>query len=427
MCDKKLIRLYTTDNEWEYYAQKEGDHHFSSFLSDLQESTGTLPDELLLESSLAEVIEAEWDNYLSIYNSNRIVTAILDAYRASKQASLPYNSMRGLSSLHASLTTLILQHANIVKYDQVHRIMRVVNAFEGWELYVAVYNSASKDDVLAHLLAMCRHLVNLNVFPQDISNMQESHPPYASARGMMRECAVTDFIRDLLPEKRGDVLDTAIRGILHNAFVATRHMVYSCISIYSFAWNYLEDVILALNDGVLPAGSDMLINAARVLTGKGDASLPSPSLGVRTEKDKNRITHLILPIADTREISQVYESILASTPDTVNPVEIGLGALVGIRVSVSTYSYLEVLYYTHKMVQEGIEEKYQQLSRENVVAYARMLLTVVGHKSGKRLAQIMSVYVKNSENDETLARTFIDSINGVQEGAFAHPAFSVYL
>ena len=404
-------------------------------------NTSTLPDELMLESSVADIVKKGWGAYITVYNSHKIISAILQVYRDAAQntnkskGSLTHNgivgsvtvhhhSMFGLYQSSANITKLIHQHARPASLSVMGPLMGIVNTLPGWELYTIAYNSSPHEEVLRHLVSMSKALQEHSVFPVTLAAMRVDHPAGLYGSMVDRECEVLELLISILSTLMPPVAEQALIAILHNAYIARTRCNPNgeCISLYSIAWSYIEPLILELNGGVLPEGLDWLLAVARVLSGDGDASTLLPaSLEVRVEKDYRNDLLLRSKVTEMGDLDRLYKAIWKCLPDNVHPTLIGLGTLIGEK-DVETNDFHSILRIAHKMVEDAI-------THEDMAVYMQSLAYAVGHDALVRMMTCLRKYIEgNPEKDHSLADTFCSYVENYKiRFIITNPTYNVIM
>lgn len=418
------IRLYIEESEnageWEYHAKKVDDPHFSTFLAGMQEMCGELPNELRLEGSVADIVRSGWNAYLSIYDLHRVVEAIQAIH---KSPSKP----KSLRAVCASPTRIICENCTHTTTGHLNTIMNIVNSFPGWEMY-AFANYDEEDADIRHLFAMGNAL-----YEHDVTLVNREMLMITHAANCDKELvACEDKIVTMLEEIRGHIfecvewndaekeetykrqIDKALAALLHNAYLLRFISSDTCLALDNIRWDCVPKLLKELGclaDEDMVDRSSYLVDLAAVFIGKGDVrKISRVPYSLRVTVDSTATT-ISTDIARGGDLIELYDHIWNSTPENVNPHDIGLDYLLksprvhGIDNANCTY----LLFQAHHLAVRVATDGTFQLKDDLIATYvAALALTVAGRKGLDRIVKCLTRY---HERIPTLTEDVSNRIN----------------
>ena len=334
------IRLYTQSG-WEYIAQKQGDPHFSSFFAGMEEACGELPNELLLEGSVGEIVQEEWDEYMRMYEVYVVVDTIRKTYARLGQP----------THHHANITKLVCEYSDeSVLASDVIRIMQILNSIPNWQVYTLAGGLMHSSEVVKHLIAVGDILQSEGVTMSDM--LRAGH-----TRGIDQTNVYsvhTDVIHMLsnLTDNEDTTVIKIILALLHDAYLKTAYHSNRFFSLFGIGWEYVDDILreLGYNENHTTEDEVKLRSTASLLSHRGSVENVDPHLfGVLIARKNEGIieTNLTLGV----DILQLYDAIWACLPTDVDPYSIGLTSslLLDVQASPPRNACLELLYHVHTM------------------------------------------------------------------------------
>ena len=390
------IRLYTQDKEgnivWEYTAKKQGDPHFSTFLAGMEEACGELPNELRLEGSVAELVEKYWTYYLWMYETRDVVDAIRQAYARSHH----------LDHSLALPTRLICEHGRVPFVDDILPVMGML-AFDNWQLYTLVYpDDTIEVDAAKHLIAVGSILYDMGVTLSDMQTIATTTWTLPSEQENVHDQCINLLIRLVRTRADNKHRETLIKvglALLHHAHLNTSNNDGRYINLYDIPWKCVDSILRELGcyENMTEEVS-RLRDIALVFSGKGNTRNVSVSLFSTTLPTQEHNT-LTTNITYGVEIFTLYDSILTSIPEDVEPEVIGiLGPIFYTgRVRIVRSACDEFLYRVHTMVENVA--LYHNSSQLSLLAMYVSLLShvIVGNKGLELITKRLRRHLENEK------------------------------
>ena len=402
------IHLYTKDNKWEYNAKKEGDPFFSTFLAGMKEAAGELPDELLLDSSVGEVVEQGWESYMCIFMASCVVEGTLEGYKRAY-------SLRHITGWiqERTLMQLILLYASSTDARVLSRLASVLDMPRGWHAYVSLPLDVPLEDRINHHLSMCCALKDMGQWmydPEDVSALclpSETRTMERHITSLLTQCAT--------PSETGseDVAEQrTMNNLLIVALLLNAHLGKSDssdeLNLYSIDWEVVPEVLKRI--GIIEPLKPMwqgppLLDLAKVLIGKGDTlALPSGSLHI--EYDIQLAWSIPKSnIASGSTLKRLYDALWDSLPVDIDVRMLGTQYITQdpiYRDSVGSTSFLSVV---HESIARNLSNSlYQPLKASDfrvLILYYHQ--SIVGLKGIGRLVQAFEARLE-SYSGETKKR-----------------------
>ena len=397
---KAVIRLYTQDNEWEYNAQKEGDPHFSAFLSSMQEACGELPDELLLPSSVGHIVQTGWDDYVDMYQLHTTVQAIQAAQKTNNK----------IPAWKSSPTRLICEYGSDIIQVVYNPIMRIVNTFPRWEMY-AYADGDCAEDVTNHLAAMGDALYSAGVSMEEYRTLMVNHMAECDTEDLTCEGALVAMMRYVRDGIRASIgrdqpaaelykiqLDKAIVALLHNAYLLAG-IRGGCLSLYDIAWRRVPAILTRLGccTDENTAGY-YLREIAAIFMGKGDVRKVR-AIPYLVNPSYNAAQHSMnSSIAQGDDLIRLYDAIWESTPEDIDPRDIGLATLLrnrDISITPAYTSFTFLLCEAHRMAENMLESR--GIDYRLIPMYVMTLATTVAGRMGlTRIMRCLDLYMEKN-------------------------------
>ena len=398
------IRLYVAPHQgatpvWEYHAKKHNDPCFSNFLSGMEEACGELPNELLLEGSVGDIILNGWSDYIALCQQYATVQAVRAVY----------NLNNSIPSHYSSPTRLICDFGTCTTLSRVGLIMRIVNAFPGWEMYVYTDRSSGEDSV-KHLASMGEALYNAGVSLEDHRKLMIVHTAECDRADLGCEEKIVTMLKNIRDGMRASIgqgekeemyriqLDKALVALLHNAYLLVSMSYSSCLTLYNIDWKYVPTLLTQLGCCVDEnTAGYYLRELAAIFMGTGDVRKITaiPYLININSPHDSLYTTFHTSIARGDDLLRLYDATWSSVPEDVDPCDIGLVTFVHMPDRYGpAYSFMTLLREAHTIA-ERMATDGTYLEYDSIPTYVVALsITVAGREGLRRMRRCLKLYMK---------------------------------
>lgn len=381
-----LVTLKTEGDRWKATVPV-NDPVFSPLIPDLPDVS-----EVLLFGSVAEIIEKEWEYYLSLLNYMEYLK---------NQGSLQPMAMDDLLRCVTPVRHFDYRYPPLVHLHQVSRLSRLINFPENWEICVGVTEDSPEKERRDHILAMGRVMKNTSLVDAD-------YTMYNRVPTMLR-CffCIPSLIRD-----SGDKVYDAYWGLARNLLIRTWNLRDGCAELdwTQMLWGDIEGLLG-------PQLSKDLANTWKLLSGRGEVTYTDKTRkmpGVRVRSIVS--TGLTLPI---NHLSILYKRILDAYPEDVSPLHFGLAPIIQEEpmryFERQNLPMMELVPQIHEKalaicsLKEDSWFSFESLSgviiRNSQFATVVTRLSYIGSRGMRKIANCLHHYLEKEENDR--AKTFL--------------------
>ena len=354
------IQLYTPDYKWKYNALKQGDPHFSTFLSAIEEATGELPNELELSSSVAEIIEEEWGSYVHLYKLSKRMRDTIGMWPIIGEASLMTREifleqvlrMEGIIHIHDPVHSRDYYYRDVDEdlalplLSSLNRILHIVNHVCGWEIFVRVDETIPQNDRVQHLASMAKilHECGIRLNLEYVSAEEYEYPTYMcrlhlgdvrkDSPGVVPttmeyvEAVLQSYVSRHCNTEQDDevVLDKApemlILALIHNQRISRRDY-----GLYDILWQDVRLLAeLLVNQVQRTSSLDIIVGLADLLQGlPTDAPMPPLHVSCMTSPSTHgKLMYSRVLCVRDKDVGKLYHILLHTVPDTTGMEELGL-------------------------------------------------------------------------------------------------------
>ena len=369
--------LVTTSGKWECRARKVGDPLFSSLVPDLPFET--IPDRMVLEGSVAELLEKEWQ---SVVNLLRLMLTV----KEEKYLGRPVSFVGTIDRLEWN---------DWVTLEEVKHSRYILNLPPAWEYYVATDESSEKSERMNHILTASRAVPSRTFFKPSADNLH-------------RVIDIAIHAAMCFANKDGSLSDGSRLVFAHmrNAHILTRLKGYTATDWRLILWKDLYEAIEPLYrtdeqcQGKLMDPTHVLAALRAIGTVSGCYTLLHTS-------SYFSFSHL-----EDTPVNELFHFTIGNLPDNVPLHVMGLDAVVYERQSPRSLAYVPVTFIVHHKIGETLSHC------STHEAMAKALLSEYGEKVVSKCASSLlhfaelysdnSLYKKNVAIALSLATELVD-------------------
>jgi hypothetical protein len=348
------IRLYTQGNKWQYHARKELDPHFFMFLNDLKEASGPLPDELEMESSLADILETQWEPYLRLHRTCKEID--IDAILGSEGITQIYMPTTGQKKDNKQKYHRDFDYNAFPHVHSVSHILLLVDPLPMYYMFLRVDENVSKENRINHLEKVGRAMYDVGIRVHTYLHAEYLHPIRMNKLllGELRDEAVVPcfpstavqvdrFLRDYVlhyiisiekNKKRNneeliECINIVILALVHNVRISRKDY-----GLYDILWcdlKNLVDRILSPNILSQYPYENSILNLADLVLGKSPIGhitylMRVKPVVVKIRPEKSGVGYII-PYSHISQWGTLYHNLLPLVKDNAGSTLAGFLSL----------------------------------------------------------------------------------------------------